>query len=87
MHGCIGIVAVGVISHITRRLIACVRGYRGITVSIAIGIAIPNRSNVAFINLPIAVIIDPITHFSCARVHGCVGIIAVRVVSYIARGL
>ena len=87
MHRCVGIVAVCVISHVTRRLIARVGRYCRITVPITVGIPIPNRSNVAFVDLPIAVIVDPVTHFRCARVHGCVGIIAVRVVSYIACGL
>ena len=87
MNGGIRVIAVCVISHVTRRLIARVGRYCRITIPITVGIPIPNRSNVTFVDLPIAVIVDPVTHFRCARVHGCVGIIAVRVVSYIACGL
>jgi hypothetical protein len=87
MHRCVGIVAVGVVSHITRRLITSVRGYCGIAESIAVGIAIPNRSNVTFVDLTIAVIIDAIASFSRSWMHRRVGVIAVRAVSYITSRL
>ena len=67
MHGRIGIIAVRVVGDVTSRLTARVCSHCRIAVAIVVRVAIPNRANVTFVNLAIAVVIDSITHLGRSR--------------------
>ena len=81
MYRCVGIIAVGVVSHVTRRLTARVHTHGRIAVAITISVPIPNRPNVTFVDLAIAVIIDSVAHLGRSWMHRCVGVIAIGIVA------
>ena len=75
------VVAVGVIRHITHGRRACLHGYGGVAVSIAVGIGIPSGSArhtwIGIIYQTVAVVVEAVADFGGAGVDGCIGVVAV----------
>src|SRR5437867_2920285 len=76
VHAGVGIIAVSVVADVVcwcRTSLPCIRW---ITIAITVGIAIEGCRD-TFIYLSIAIVVEAVANFRCARVHICARVVAV----------
>jgi len=74
----VGVVAIGTVAHVARRLRAGRSGHRGISVRVAVAILVPGEAvRSVDVGGAFAVVVEPVAHFRAAGEHQCVGVVAV----------
>src|ERR1700730_7093929 len=83
MNGGIRVVAIGVISHVASGRRAGLSAYIRITITVAVRIAV-ECCLYTFIDLPIAVVVNPVAQLGCTGMDRGICVIAVGVISDVA---